>query len=87
MIKWLFGEACVFITPGIRRMAGINRGVFRAGDQASEGGEDVVVSILALSASRQKPNQSSANAPKITAHFYLCPQIRAGVGKRGISKS
>lgn len=49
-----------------------------------EGGEDVVVSVLALSVSRQKPNQSSTNAPKITAHFYLSPQIKAGAGECGV---
>lgn len=46
-----------------------------------QGGEDVVVSVLALSASRQKHNQTSANAPKIIARFYLSPQIRAGAGE------
>lgn len=46
-----------------------------------QGGEDVVVSVLALSASRQKHNQTNANAPKIIARFYLSPQIRAGVGE------
>lgn len=57
------------------------------GGRAAEGGEDVVVSVLALSVSRQKPNQSSTNAPKMTAHFYLSPQIRAGVDECGIFKT
>lgn len=51
-----------------------------------EGGEDVVVSVQALSESRQKPKQGDTNAPKITAHFYLSPQIRAGVGECGAFK-
>lgn len=58
-----------------------------AGGWATQGGEDVVVSVLALSVSWQKHNQSSANASKITVCFYLSPQIRAGVGECAVFKT
>lgn len=52
-----------------------------------QGREDVDVSVLALSVSRQKREQSSNNAPQITARFYLSPQIRPGAGERTVFKT
>lgn len=56
VMKWLFDEACAFLTAGSRRMAGINkRWIWSRG--AEEGGADVVVSFLALSRSQQEPDE------------------------------
>lgn len=57
-------------------MAGIKRGggVFGGGGQWWREGL-MLLCGLALSASQQKPNESSTNVPKITSGFYLSPQI------------
>lgn len=54
-------------------MVGSGLGAGRRGEE-----EDVVVSVVALSASPQKVNQGGAKAPKMTAWLYLPPPIRAG---------